>query len=295
MDPPSETVVADALSPWILDSVANNRNHSHIHLLPPTILAHRCFCIKKEDPRAFLVRRVKGLRSKCLKGHSDLVLRFDLAKTEDETVAEIPLIVGVRPARAEPPMAVAVALDVEHVRVAAGVGDAFHRDPEDFAFRLILILEAELRANFRRTELDDIAIEVFPAPLGAEFLGEERVGARCLGEAEIGRSEDHQIHQLVFFNDSLFVGWLGGQVAGIAAHFVLFLASLFIRILNLLEQGIGFDAAQADGLPDLEVDFHRIGEFLRLGGDCQHKDGDGLFGVLDRPLKGFGGCGGEKL
>ena len=49
-----------------------------------------------------------------------------VAKPKHECVVEIPLIVRIRPIRVEPPLAVAVALDVEHVRVAIGVGRYVH-------------------------------------------------------------------------------------------------------------------------------------------------------------------------
>ncbi len=45
-----------------------------------------------------------------------------VAKTKHDAIVEIPLIVGIRPIRVEPPFTIVVALDVEHVRVAIGVG-----------------------------------------------------------------------------------------------------------------------------------------------------------------------------
>jgi hypothetical protein len=45
-----------------------------------------------------------------------------VAETEDEPVVELPLIVGIDPIRVEPRLAVVVPLNVEHVRVAVGVG-----------------------------------------------------------------------------------------------------------------------------------------------------------------------------
>lgn len=44
------------------------------------------------------------------------------AETEDDTIVEIPLVVRIRPIRAEPTITIVVALDHEHVRVAVGVG-----------------------------------------------------------------------------------------------------------------------------------------------------------------------------
>jgi len=45
-----------------------------------------------------------------------------VAKPEDDAIVEIPLIVGVRPIRIEPAPAVIITLDIEHVRVAIGIG-----------------------------------------------------------------------------------------------------------------------------------------------------------------------------
>ena len=45
-----------------------------------------------------------------------------IAKTEDNTIVEIPLVVRIHPIRIEPPIAVAVTLDHEHVRVTIRVG-----------------------------------------------------------------------------------------------------------------------------------------------------------------------------
>ena len=45
-----------------------------------------------------------------------------VAETEHDLIVEVPLVVGVDPIGVEPPRAVVVALDVEHVRVAIGVG-----------------------------------------------------------------------------------------------------------------------------------------------------------------------------
>ena len=45
-----------------------------------------------------------------------------VAKAEHDTIVEIPLIVGIRPVRIEPLLAVRVPLDVEDIRVAVGIG-----------------------------------------------------------------------------------------------------------------------------------------------------------------------------
>lgn len=44
------------------------------------------------------------------------------AKTEDDTIVEIPLVVRIHPIRIEPPITIIVALDHEHVRVAIRAG-----------------------------------------------------------------------------------------------------------------------------------------------------------------------------
>ena len=45
-----------------------------------------------------------------------------VAETERDTMAEIPANAGLRPVTAEPQLAVVIAFDVEHVRVAITVG-----------------------------------------------------------------------------------------------------------------------------------------------------------------------------
>ena len=44
-----------------------------------------------------------------------------VAETERDTIVEIPAIIGLRPVIVEPQLAVVIAFDVEHVRVAVGV------------------------------------------------------------------------------------------------------------------------------------------------------------------------------
>jgi hypothetical protein len=45
-----------------------------------------------------------------------------VAKTEDDLIVEIPLVVRVRPIRVEPTLTIVIVLDVEDVRVAIRVG-----------------------------------------------------------------------------------------------------------------------------------------------------------------------------
>ena len=47
-----------------------------------------------------------------------------LSETEDDLVLEIPAIIGVRPIRVQPPLAV-IPLDVEDVRAAVGIGNVY--------------------------------------------------------------------------------------------------------------------------------------------------------------------------
>lgn len=64
-------------------------------------------------------------------GHSDL------AETEYDAIAEVPTTVRIGTVGTEPTAAISVTPDVEHKRVTNRVGNAFHRDPEDFATRLV--------------------------------------------------------------------------------------------------------------------------------------------------------------
>ena len=61
-----------------------------------------------------------------------------LAETEHEPAVEVPPTVGADPRGAEPPRAVVAALDVEHERVAIGVGNLLHGSPGVVAARLVL-------------------------------------------------------------------------------------------------------------------------------------------------------------
>ena len=63
-----------------------------------------------------------------------------VAENKHQLVLEIPAIVGIVPIRVEPPPAVVIAFDVEHVRVAVGIGcvrDAFRATPHEFSKRAV--------------------------------------------------------------------------------------------------------------------------------------------------------------
>src|SRR3989338_7672003 len=104
----------------------------------------------------------------------DKVSKGLLAEREDEPAPEVPAAAGIGAAGAQPAPAAAVPLDTEDARAAVGAGNLFHGYPQDFTFRLVLILVAELRADFRRTELADLA-DALP----------EFAGGRHLGKAEL--------------------------------------------------------------------------------------------------------------
>ena len=115
-------------------------------------------------------------------------------------MAEEPPTAGNRPARTEPLLAVRVPLDEEDARAAVGIGDPFHRDPEDFAVGLILVLVADVRTRFRRKQFDDIAVEPFSvlrAPLGKPGGIEQFGRGRHALVAEVGRGEDDRVDFLL--------------------------------------------------------------------------------------------------
>ena len=60
-----------------------------------------------------------------------------VTKTKHDAIVEIPLIVRVRPVAVEPMLAVVVAFDVEHVRVAVRVGYYVHFSINDTAHRIL--------------------------------------------------------------------------------------------------------------------------------------------------------------
>jgi hypothetical protein len=74
-----ETLIANTLDVWILDSVAGNRDRPHIHLLP--LLVYQIFFNIKtkgltsvtcgDEKRGRFTKTNTEQRSKCLKAHSD--------------------------------------------------------------------------------------------------------------------------------------------------------------------------------------------------------------------------------
>lgn len=66
-----------------------------------------------------------GIQTKTPRTASDSAFHGELntvAETEHDLVVEIPLVVRIRPIGVEPTLTVVVALDVEDVRVAVGIG-----------------------------------------------------------------------------------------------------------------------------------------------------------------------------
>ena len=45
-----------------------------------------------------------------------------VAKPKDDAIVEIPSVVGIDPIRIEPQLAIVVALDIPHVRIAIRIG-----------------------------------------------------------------------------------------------------------------------------------------------------------------------------
>lgn len=60
-----------------------------------------------------------------------------VSETEDDLILEIPLVVRVSVIRVQPALAVIAPLDVEKARIAIGVRNWLHGDPEPVAFGLI--------------------------------------------------------------------------------------------------------------------------------------------------------------
>ncbi len=141
------------------------------------------------------------------KGHSAeaqvpriLVLSDLLAKTEHDAIGQRPLKVGMRPARREPLLAAVIPQDAEDARAAVGIGDALHRDPEDFALRLILVLVADVQAGLGRKQFDDVAIEPFGvllAPFPQTGRVEQFGRGRLTLVAEVRRREHDGVDLLL--------------------------------------------------------------------------------------------------
>ena len=72
---------------------------------------------------------------------------------EDEPVVAMPEVVGIAIVRAEPQRR-AKASHAEHAPVAARDSNPLHGDNDPLAVGLVLILQAQIRTNFRRAELE---------------------------------------------------------------------------------------------------------------------------------------------
>lgn len=171
-----------------------------------------------------------------------ILVLSDLAKTEHDAIVEIPLTVGIRPTRVEPPPAVRNPPDREDVRTAVGIGDPLHRDPEDFAVGLILVLVADVRAGFGGEQFNDMAVEAFrvllapfPQAGGIEQFGRGRV----VGVAEVGRGEDDRINRL----------FLVERREGAIVHQALGVAADREASFDALEELLLGDTADQEGAP----------------------------------------------
>ncbi len=183
-------MTADTLGVWILVSVVGSRDRPHIHLPPQYSLSqykknkkksptHRCAELRDTlSPKL----RSKFQGSKETKGSKTEVLLA--RKDEDEAVAAIPEVVRVTAAAAEAQLAIVATPDTEHLEVAVRVGNRFHPDEEPFAFRLVLVLQTQLRTDFVRAELE--------AELDGTVVDVRTFGT--LFEAEVGHGDKYEVH-----------------------------------------------------------------------------------------------------
>ena len=167
----------------------------------------------------------------------------DFAKTEDNPIVERPAKARTGATAVEPTLAIAVTLDVEHVRAAAGSGDALHRHPDVFAFRLVFVLAPQLWAVFGSAELDDLAAEVLRAPLRAELCGHEFIRTRIGREAKILQTDRDQIDGLFPFR----------QHECRLRHDVLRQGARFV--FDACDQFVVRHSADFDGFPNSKISF----------------------------------------
>lgn len=239
----------------------------------PTAVFKYTVCKCRKSPGASLRPGTLDRKDKVSEGQraEALVPRIlvlsDLAKTEHDAIAEAPLIAGMRPVRNEPPLAARAPPDAEDARAAAGSGNPFHRDPEDFAVGLILVLVADVRTRFRRKQFDDVAVEPFGvlrAPLGKPGGIEQFGRGRHALIAEVGRGEDDRIDFLLLVErrEGVVVDQALGVVADREASF------------DALDERLLGDAADQERPPlgERRRD-HQQGRFGRLPFD------DGLEGL----------------
>jgi hypothetical protein len=201
-----------------------------------------------------------------------ILVLSDLAKTEHDTTVEVPLTVGKRPARIEPLLAARVPPDAEDARVAAGIGDPFHRDPEDFAARLILVLVTDVRTTFCGKQFDDMAVEalrVLRTPLGKPSGIEQFSGGRHALVAEVGRGEDDRVGRLFLVErrKGAVIHQTPGVVADREANF------------DALEECLLGDTTDQEGAPFGET---RLGHQQRRFGHLPFNDGlEGFHHVVE--------------
>ncbi len=154
----------------------------------------------------------------------------------------IPEATRVAVVTADPLLDDNIALYTEHTEVLTRIGDRLHRNKEQFAFRLVLVLETELGTDFRRAEIE---IDLFRTVV-------DLLASGAVLEAEFGHGTDHELD-------------FGLGVARHEGGFAEEVVSLVADAANLL-QGCaevigGFEAGtKLERPPGLEVLQLRFGE-----------------------------------
>ena len=185
-----------------------------------------------------------------------ILVLSDLAKTEHDATGQIPPKAGTRPARIEPLRTAVIPPDAQDARAAAGSGNPFHRDPEDFAVGLILVLISDVRAGFGGKQFDDVTVEalsVLLAPFPQAGRIEQFGGGGHPGVAEVGRGEDDRVDRLFLVErrERRFLH----EVLGVGADFE--------AGLHALEECLFGNAADEEGAPLRELGLDHEGRRLR--------------------------------
>lgn len=165
-----------------------------------------------------------------------------LATDEHPTVAAIPTVAGAT--KASQPGTVPAPLDAEDAQEAAGTRNRIHCHQEPFVHRLVLVLQAQLRANFGRTELE--------AELLSRFV--------CLGDGTAVRETEFGVRE----DDQIDLSRLGGNVSlfeNVAAPVTDAVASLFELFTQVL---VGLVGTELDGHPRGSL-HNRTTSFVFLG------------------------------
>lgn len=111
-----------------------------------------------------------------------------------------------------------------------------------------------MRTDFCGAKLEDIAVEIFRAPLCKALRIEEDISPRRLGIYEVFRGEDDEVR--FFFCIKRRKRFLLHDVASPVTEFLLF--------VDLRTKNFGFDAADLDRLPDTVRDFGVQGRDRRI-------------------------------